>query len=170
VKQETTLNTYRWNAQDYAQNSQAQQQWAKELIAQLQLCGHENVLDLGCGDGKVTAEIARIVDHGTVVGIDNSEAMIALAKRRYPEQQHPNLSFRVMDTGNLSFTECFDVVFSNAALHWVKRHQPVIDGLYRSLKSNGATVPPMKKITAAASCDFLIRRGYVHNLEMASAY
>ena len=61
------MNTYRWNAQDYVQNSQAQQQWAKELIAQLQLSGHENVLDLGCGDGKVTAEIAKIVDRGAVV-------------------------------------------------------------------------------------------------------
>lgn len=91
--QETTLKPYRWNAQDYAQNSQAQQQWAKELMAGLQLTGLETVLDLGCGDGKVTAEIARIVDLGTVVGIDNSETMIALAKRRYPEQQHPNLSF-----------------------------------------------------------------------------
>lgn len=131
------MNTYRWNAQDYAQNSQAQQQWAKELIAQLQLSGRENVLDLGCGDGKVTAEIAKIVDHGTVVGIDNSEAMIALAQGRYPDQQYPNLSFRVMDAGSLSFTECFDVVFSNAVLHWVKQHQPVIDGLYRSLKTGG---------------------------------
>lgn len=42
-----------------------------------------------------------------------------------------------MDAGNLSFTECFDAVFSNAVLHWVKQHQPVIDGLYRSLKSGG---------------------------------
>lgn len=131
------MNTYRWNAQDYAQNSKAQQQWAKELIAQLQLSGRENILDLGCGDGKVTAEIANIVDRGTVVGIDNSAAMIALAQGGYPEQQHPTLSFRVMDAGNLSFTECFDLVFSNAVLHWVKQHQPVIDGLYRSLKSGG---------------------------------
>ncbi len=131
------MNAYRWNAQDYAQNSQAQQQWAKELTAQLQLSGRETVLDLGCGDGKVTAEIATIVDRGTVVGIDNSAAMIELAQGRYPEQQHPNLSFRVMDAGSLSFTECFDVVFSNAVLHWVKHHQPVIGGLYRSLKSGG---------------------------------
>ncbi|WP_157204828.1 class I SAM-dependent methyltransferase, partial [Methylomonas methanica] len=122
------MKPYRWNAQDYAQNSQAQQQWAKELIALLQLIGHETVLDLGCGDGKVTSEIATIVDRGAVVGIDNSEAMVALAQGRYPEQQHPNLSFRVMDAGNLSFAECFDVVFSNAVLHWVKQHQPVIDG------------------------------------------
>ncbi|MGY6274753.1 class I SAM-dependent methyltransferase [Methylomonas sp. MgM2] len=131
------METYRWNARDYARNSQAQQQWAKELMAGLQLTGRETVLDLGCGNGKVTAEIATIVDCGTVVGIDNSDAMIALAKRRYPEKQHPNLTFQVMDAGKLSFAECFDVVFSNAVLHWVKQHHPVLDGLYRSLKSGG---------------------------------
>ncbi|OAI01177.1 class I SAM-dependent methyltransferase [Methylomonas methanica] len=131
------MNTYRWNAQDYAQNSHVQQQWAKEMMAVLRLTGSESVLDLGCGDGKITAEIAGIVDRGAVVGIDNAEAMIALAKHRYPEQQHPNLSFRVMDAGNLRFAECFDVVFSNAVLHWLKQHQPVIDGLYRSLKTGG---------------------------------
>lgn len=80
------MNTYRWNAQDYAQNSQAQQQWANELIALLRLTGSETVLDLGCGDGKVAAELARIVNRGAVVGIDNSAAMIALAQGRYPEQ------------------------------------------------------------------------------------
>lgn len=131
------MNTYRWNARDYAQHSQAQKQWAKELIAQLPLSGHENVLDLGCGDGKITAEIAGIVNRGTVVGIDNSAAMIALAKRRYPARQHRNLSFRVMDARNLSFAACFDVIFSNAVLHWIQQHQPVIEGLYRSLKSGG---------------------------------
>jgi trans-aconitate methyltransferase len=158
VQQETRLNTYRWNAQDYAQNSQAQQQWAKELITQLQLCGHETLLDLGCGDGKVTAEIARIVDHGTVVGIDNSEAMLALAQRRYPQTQHPNLSFRVMDAGNLSFAEQFDVVFSNAVLHWIKQHQPVIDGLYRSLKTGGRILLRMGGQGDAAGMRMVIDR------------
>jgi trans-aconitate 2-methyltransferase len=45
-----------WNAQDYEKNSSAQQQWAQELIAKLDLQGHEQILDLGCGDGKVTAD------------------------------------------------------------------------------------------------------------------
>lgn len=162
------MNTYRWNAQDYAQNSQAQQQWAKELIAVLQLTGNETVLDLGCGDGKVTAEIAGIVDRGAVVGIDNAEAMIALAKHRYPEKQHPNLSFRVMDAGNLRFAECFDVVFSNAVLHWVKQHQPVIDGLYRSLKTGGKILLRMGGKGDAASMRAAIDR--VKDLAQWSRY
>jgi trans-aconitate 2-methyltransferase len=74
------MNTYSWNAKDYERNSQAQQKWARELIANLNLRGVEDILDLGCGDGKVTAEIARLVRDGSVVGIDNSRQMIDLAK------------------------------------------------------------------------------------------
>ncbi|MFA6164804.1 MAG: methyltransferase domain-containing protein [Methylobacter sp.] len=131
------MNTYSWNAKDYERNSQAQQKWARELIAHLNLTGVEDILDLGCGDGKVTAEIAQLVGGGSVVGIDNSRQMIELAKEKYSQNQHPNLSFQVMDASDLSFEGCFDVVFSNAVLHWVKNHKPVIEGLYKSLKVGG---------------------------------
>lgn len=132
------MNTiYNWNAKDYERNSQAQQKWASELIANLNLKGMEDVLDLGCGDGKVTAEIARLVGNGSVVGIDNSRQMIDLAKEKYPEDRHSNLSFQTMDASGLSFEDCFDVVFSNAVLHWVKDHKPVIECLYKSLRAGG---------------------------------
>jgi len=131
------MNTYSWNAKDYERNSQAQQKWARELIANLNLAGAEDILDLGCGDGKITAEIARLVGDGSVVGVDNSRQMIDLAKEKYSQNQHPNLSFQVMDASDLSFEECFDVIFSNAVLHWVKNHKPVIEGLYKSLRVGG---------------------------------
>lgn len=131
------MNTYSWNAKDYQQNSKAQQKWARELIANLNLKGTENILDLGCGDGKVTAEIARLVNDGSVIGVDNSRQMIELAQGKYPQDRHPNLSFQVMDASNLSFEERFDLVFSNAVLHWVKDHVSVIEGLYQSLRVGG---------------------------------
>lgn len=131
------MNTYTWNAKDYEKNSGAQQTWARELLAHLQLTGTEAILDLGCGDGKVTAEIASLVTHGSVVGVDNSRQMIELAQEKYPSNQHPNLSFQVMDASELSFENCFDLAFSNAVLHWVKNHQPVIQGLYKSLRTGG---------------------------------
>ena len=129
--------TYSWNAKDYEKNSQAQQKWARELIANLNLTGVEDILDLGCGDGKVTVEIAQLVGDGSVVGIDNSRQMIDLAKEKYPQNKHPNLSFQIMDASDLSFENCFDVVFSNAVLHWVKNHKPVVEGLYKSLRGGG---------------------------------
>ena len=134
------MTTVNWNAEDYERNSQAQQRWARELLAQLALQGSEDILDLGCGDGKVTAEIARLVAGGSVVGVDSYTQMIALAKGKYPIATHPNLSFQEMDASDLSFTNRFDVVFSNAVLHWVKDHKPVLEGLFKSLRVGGQIV------------------------------
>jgi trans-aconitate 2-methyltransferase len=87
-----SMKTYNWNAEDYKQHSKGQQKWARELIARLKLKGTEDILDIGFGDGKVTAEIASYVPNGSVVAIDNSISMIKLAKKNYPTGEHPNLS------------------------------------------------------------------------------
>jgi trans-aconitate methyltransferase len=137
INQELTMHRYHWNAEDYRQNSTAQQQWAQELITKLNLTGTEAALDVGCGDGKVTAEIASHLPHGQVVGIDNSEAMIALAHREYPPNRYANLLFQQMDARELGFNGRFDVVFSNAVLHWIDDHIPVITGMHHSLKPGG---------------------------------
>ncbi len=74
-----------------------QQTWARELIAKLKLRGDEHILDVGCGDGKVTAEIARAVPRGSVTGVDASPQMIAFAQKTFPAKKFPNLKFQVMD-------------------------------------------------------------------------
>jgi trans-aconitate 2-methyltransferase len=130
-------NKFIWNAKDYAKHSSTQQMWARELIAKLKLNSRESVLDVGCGDGKVTAEIAGYVPDGTVVGVDNSKEMIELASEHFANDKYPNLSFQVMDARHLAFSERFDVVFSNAALHWIKDHKPVIAGIQKCLKPGG---------------------------------
>ena len=86
-----------WNAADYAANSIVQQTWARELIAKLKLRGDEHILDVGCGDGKITAELARAVPRGAVVGIDASEEMIAFARKNFPASEISNLKFQVTD-------------------------------------------------------------------------
>ena len=126
-----------WNAQDYASNSSAQQKSAQELIAKLHLQGHEQILDLGCGDGKVTAELARHVPDGSVIGVDQSGAMITLAQTCYPPDQFTNLTFQQQDARQLDFHEQFDVIFSNATLHWVDDHGAVLQGLREGLRLQG---------------------------------
>jgi trans-aconitate 2-methyltransferase len=129
--------SYGWNAKDYAKNSQNQFQWAQELIPKLELQGNEALLDIGCGDGKITAEIARCLPHGRAVGVDSSKEMINLAKKTFPKEDYPNLTFEVMDARELTFQEEFDLVFSNAALHWIVDQKKVLAGVQRSLKSGG---------------------------------
>lgn len=128
---------HKWDARDYRQSSGAQLKWGRELIAGLCLKGREHVLDIGCGDGKVTAEIAACVPAGSATGIDSSPEMIATANETFPPDKYPNLRFMVMDALKLNFSGVFDIAFSNAVLHWVKDHRSVLKGVYRSLKSPG---------------------------------
>jgi trans-aconitate 2-methyltransferase len=127
----------KWNAEDYAKNSSAQQQWAQELIAKLALQGNESVLDIGCGDGKISTQLALAVRNGSVLGIDLSEDMIRLASEQFPAAAYPNLSFLCMDAASIRLPLRFDVAFSNATLHWVKNHRAVLDGVHSCLKPGG---------------------------------
>ena len=128
---------YQWNAVDYAKSSSVQQQWARELIGKLNLKGNERVLDIGSGDGKVTAEIASCVPYGSVLGIDSSEEMIRLSQNKYPIDAFTNLRFQKEDASNLPFKDEFDVIFSNATLHWVLDHKPVLRSMYSGLNHGG---------------------------------
>lgn len=134
---------YAWDAKDYAKNSQNQFQWAKELIPKLKLQGNETLLDIGCGDGKITAELAKCLPNGRAVGIDSSAQMIKLAQTNFPKEDYPNLDFQVMDTRKLSFQEEFNLIFSNAALHWIIDQKPVLDGVKRILTPMGRLVVQM---------------------------
>lgn len=137
------MTEVRWNADDYARHSGLQKGWAEELLGKLALKGTERVLDLGCGDGRTTAELAAHVPGGAVVGIDSSAEMIALARDRFPADRHANLRFQQTDARALPFEEAFDVVFSNASLHWVLDHRPVLAGIRRALAPGGLALLQM---------------------------
>ena len=136
----TVAATAKWNAADYAANSAVQQAWARELIAQLKLRGDERVLDVGCGDGKVTAELARAVLRGEVVGVDAAEEMIRFARKTFPAARFSSLKFQVADARKFRFDAPFDVLFSNAALHWVDDHQAFLRCAAAALKPGGRLV------------------------------
>jgi trans-aconitate 2-methyltransferase len=71
------------------------------------------------------------------VGIDNSEQMISLAKNKFSGPEYSNLTFKVLDAKSLNFKSEFDVIVSNAALHWTDEHVKVLKGMYESLKKGG---------------------------------
>ena len=125
---------YRWDPKFYSSNSSAQKNWGFELLAKLSFKGSERFLDVGCGDGKLSAEIARTLPEGSVLGIDLSEDMITFARNHYPQEKFPNLSFMQIDANELTFDSEFDVVFSNAVLHWIKAPETALKGFWKSLK------------------------------------
>ncbi|HUU28398.1 MAG TPA: methyltransferase domain-containing protein [archaeon] len=124
---------FEFDGKKYSQASFHQKEWGTLLIAELGLRGDEKVLDLGCGEGFLTEKIAELVPTGQVTGIDGSRGMIQAAQKRKLD----NLSFKVMDINNLDLAPEFDVVFSNAVLHWIKDHERLLDNVHRCLKENG---------------------------------
>ena len=126
--------TFEFDAQKYKAASGQQKAWGERLISELELRGGERVLDLGCGDGRLTAELAALVPAGFVVGIDASENMIETARNDHVAR---NLRFEVEDINALAFEGEFDVVFSNATLHWVKDHARLLGSVFRALKDGG---------------------------------
>jgi trans-aconitate methyltransferase len=129
-----------WNAADYFQQSSLQETLAKEKLARLSLAGNEQVLDIGCGDGKTTAQIAARVPNGNVLGIDPSRDMIAFAARHFGPPAHANLRFEVGDARTLGFDAQFDVVVSFYALHWVHEQEAALRGIRAALKPRGRTL------------------------------
>jgi trans-aconitate methyltransferase len=125
--------THEFDGKKYAQASTHQQEWGARLIEELALEGNESVLDLGCGDGTLTAQIAELLPQGQIVGVDASRGMIDAARPKARE----NLRFVLMDIGDLEFAAEFDVVFSNATLHWVKDHRRLYRRVSRALRNNG---------------------------------
>jgi SAM-dependent methyltransferase len=93
----------------------------------------ERILDLGCGTGQLSAEIAA--SGARAVGVDRSPEMVAEARKKFP-----SLRFEVCDARSLPFHEEFDAVFSNAALHWIPQAEQVVSGISHALKPGGRFV------------------------------
>jgi len=132
-----------WNPKDYHKNSSDQQKWGLELLNKITFSGNERVLDIGCGDGKLTMEIANRVRHGSVLGIDKSADMIRFASELFRPEAFPNLRFTLLDACDLNFSQEFDVVFSNAALHWISDHLSLLQRIKKSLKYGGKVIAQM---------------------------
>jgi trans-aconitate 2-methyltransferase len=126
-----------WNAPAYACIAGLQEAMAAEVLALLKLKGSEKVLDLGCGNGNVTAEIAARVPDGLVVGVDASTDMISFAASHYSPSAHPNLHFETCDIRRISLREKFDLVVSFNALHWIPDQDEALRAIRSALKSDG---------------------------------
>lgn len=122
-----------WDASLYESDHSFVWKYGAELLPLLDPRPGERILDLGCGTGRLTAEIAAA--GAEVLGIDNSADMIGQARQNYPK-----LKFQLADARSFQVSEPFDGVFSNAALHWVREARDVVQGVYRALKPAGRFV------------------------------
>jgi trans-aconitate 2-methyltransferase len=126
-----------WNAGDYYRQSGLQQVMAEEALGLLTLEGTETILDVGCGDGKITAEIAARLPRGTVLGVDSSHEMVAFASSHFGPLGHANLRFEVADVRCLPYRSAFDLVVSFNVLHWVPAQDVALRSIAAALKPTG---------------------------------
>jgi trans-aconitate 2-methyltransferase len=141
---------YEFDGRKYESASAHQKQWGNKIISELRLAGTESVLDLGCGDGKLTENLADLVPYGSVLGIDASEGMISVAN----ERSGNNLSFMVLDINELNLDRKFDLIFSNATLHWIKDHHELWASINKILNPAGTV---RVNFAADGNCSNLIR-------------
>ena len=134
-----------WNSafltKTYFHNSELQRQWAWEVLGKYSFSGSEKVLDFGCGDGKITSELSRLVSRtGSVVGLDLSKEMIAFSKKKFPSFAYPNLEFRQSES--LTFDDAkddasFDLVTSFCVFHLVAEPKQLLVNIKKQLKKDG---------------------------------
>jgi len=122
-----------WNAEQYEGRHSYVWQFGGSLLELLAPQKGERILDLGCGTGQLTAEIAAA--GAQVVGLDSSPDMLGQARQNYP-----NLKFVLADATSFRFDEPFDAVFSNAALHWVKNAEAAVKSIAAALRPGGRFV------------------------------
>lgn len=125
----------RWDAEKYDSTHGPQIDVGRKLMEMAAVKANDFILDIGCGTGKLTLELARLAHKGTVVGIDPSPEMFG--KAREASTSIDNILFMNMRAEEMNFKSEFDVVYSNSAFQWIKAQEDVIVRSYKALKKNG---------------------------------
>jgi trans-aconitate 2-methyltransferase len=135
-----------WDPQLYNRFRSYRAQPFHAILARLEIDPAEQLVDLGCGSGENTIELARRAPRGHALGIDSSPAMIEradAAKTSLPAELAARLEFRLGDIGNAQLPDQYSLVFSNAALHWVSDHRRALAACHRLLRPGGKLVVQM---------------------------
>ena len=123
----------KWNADSYQNNHSFVAEYGKDLLSYVNKNKGQVILDIGCGTGQLTAELAK--DGADVIGIDFSAEMIEKAIKNYPD-----VNFHVADATDLIYENYFDTVFSNAVFHWIKNQDALLKNIYKVLRDNGVLI------------------------------
>ena len=111
------------------------------VINKMQIEKGMNILDLGCGTGWGTIDIAsRLEGTGKVIGLDLSEKMIEQAKQKLAEFHYDNVEFRVGSGSSLDYENYFDCVLSTNAFHHFDKKEEIFSRVWKSLKRNGCFI------------------------------
>jgi len=122
-----------WDSTLYDKKHDFVAEYGKGLLEFVPKNDGQAILDLGCGTGILTVQLANLCNE--IVGVDSSQSMIDKAK-----EQFGNMEFMVCDVLALPFENEFDVVFSNAVFHWISDHDALLKNIHKVLKPQGLLV------------------------------
>jgi trans-aconitate 2-methyltransferase len=121
-----------WDAEGYLKFETERTRGASDLLTNIRIESPRNIVDLGCGPGNSTALLWRRWPGARVIGIDSSPEMIGAAKRAYPDRE-----WRCDDIASYAPPEGVDVLFSNAAIHWLPNHRELVRRLLGHVAPGG---------------------------------
>ncbi|QDP71958.1 methyltransferase domain-containing protein [Legionella israelensis] len=128
-------NHKEWPADNYAIGSYIQSTVADQYLSYLDLKPTDNVLDIGCGNGKYSQKILQKIPQGTLLGIDSSENMLKLAEN--VAERYSNFNLQKDDVNSMDFKETFDYVVSFWCLQWTSDIHQAFENIFLALKPEG---------------------------------
>jgi len=132
--------SFKWDAKLYQESSSFQFNLGLMAIEKLNPKVNENILEIGCGNAKLTIELAKKIPSGTITAIELSEDMVNQAEENLNKQQVKNIKIVNRDAININYENQFDAVFSNSAIHWIKNLETMYNLIYKSLKQKGRII------------------------------
>lgn len=126
---------YELDAKYYEKNSRSQKRLAENLLKSIDFSGNEQILDIGCGDGRITQDILNYIPNGTILGIDLSMSMISLARAKNTDEVR--LKYECLKIEDFAVQDKFDLILSFSCFHWVKDKEQAFENVHNVLQKNG---------------------------------
>jgi trans-aconitate 2-methyltransferase len=124
-----------WDAETYDAVSSIQEAWGRKVIEWRSWQGNETVMDAGCGTGRLTKVLAQKVPAGMNYAVDIDRNMIEVAARNLKDAG--NVKFLESDISTAGLPAKVDVIFSNAAIHWILDHRKLFENFWQILDDKG---------------------------------
>lgn len=137
---QTLAKTGLWNPEYYYKHSSTQFDHANRLINAYPFKGNEAILDIGCGDGKISANLASLVPEGRVIGLDCDLEALSFAQVTFSSEVHPNLRFMHGDITQIDKLGNFDLIVSFSCLHFIRDQLAALKNIKNNLKEDGKII------------------------------
>ncbi len=134
---ETVAKKTLWSPEYYSKHSATQFGHARNLLENYSFRGDEAILDIGCGDGKITETLANLVPDGRVIGVDSDSTALDFARKTFHTGINKNLEFIEGDAAKLDKLDDFDLIVSFSCLHYVQDQKAALINIKNNLKKDG---------------------------------